>query len=183
MNAATDSAHAEMLRGKLLDELGLARKTQGLTQTELAQRIGVNRMTVARAEADGADPLLSTFLAMAQALGRQVRVTGAGEAGAAPLPRDLVHRGLSRNRTQHHPDWRDRQREKALAQSWEAVNRDEGVGLSPILPSLVPGCTQEQATACATVIQWLGSDVGFDFLQRALERAGYSLIDKKESRK
>lgn len=181
MNAAGDDARGGLLRGKLLNELELARKTQGLTQAELAQRIGVNRMTVARAEAEDADPLLSTFLAMALALGREVRV--AGDATVAPLPRDLVHRGLSHNRTQHHTDWRDRQREKALAQSWEAVNRDEGVGLSPILASLVPGCTQEQATACATVIQWLGSDVGFDFLQRALDRAGYSLIDKKETRK
>lgn len=169
----------DVLRAGLLGQLKAARRRLGLTQADLAERIGINRMTVARAEGDGADPQLSTFLSMTLAMNCKVAVVAEEQGDNAPLPKDLVHRGLSHVRTRHDLDWRDRQREKALAQAWEAANRDEGVGVSPILPVLVPGCTQAQASACATVIQWLGSDIGFGFLQQALERAGYEINEKK----
>lgn len=36
--------------------------------------------------------------------------------------------------------------------------------------------TYRERVLCATVIQWLGSNVGFDFLRRCLERCGYRIV-------
>lgn len=86
----------------------------------------------------------------------------------------LVHRGVAHNRTRvaHHAA------EAALANAWEQVNKPNQA-LDPVAHHLLPGCTQEQATAMATVVQWMGSEVGFDFLKRALARAGYSVQPTK----
>jgi hypothetical protein len=35
--------------------------------------------------------------------------------------------------------------------------------------------TQEEATAAATVIQWLGTNCGWDFLNQCVEACGYKL--------
>ena len=171
---------AEQLQSELLGQLAQQRQDLGLSQQELAERIGRNRMTVQRAEAAGAGVTLSTFVEMALGLGLTPRLATEAEAGSVqPLSRDIVHRGLHHERTRHDRDWRDRQRERALAQAWEAVNVHQDVGLAPILDTLVPGATQEQATAAATVLQWLGSDVGFDFLVRTLGNAGYAVTDER----
>jgi hypothetical protein len=53
------------------------------------------------------------------------------------------------------------------------------MGLGAILPTLVPDITPSQARVAATVVQWLGSDVGFDFLRRTLAIAGYAIVDVK----
>ncbi|WP_354001624.1 helix-turn-helix transcriptional regulator [Caenimonas aquaedulcis] len=59
-------------------ELEGARKSSHLTQAELAQRSGVNRMTVGRIEA-GFDPRLSTVQELARAMGMEIML----------VPRDL----------------------------------------------------------------------------------------------
>ena len=48
-----------------------ARKTQGLTQEDLAKRAGTSRITVGRVEA-GFDPRLSTIYEMARAMGLEL---------------------------------------------------------------------------------------------------------------
>src|SRR5450830_1061820 len=155
----------------LMAQLAEARKALGITQAELAARIGTSRMTVQRYEQEGANPQLSNFLATALALNLTPKLVASGSADAAPLAQDLVHRGYAHARTLRDRDDRDRQREAALATTWEAVNEHKRFGLSAILPALVPDCSQEQASACATVVQWLGSEVGFDFLENALALA------------
>lgn len=176
------STAARLLRQELLHTVKCARETLGLTQAELAADIGASRATVVRAEADDADPQLLTFMAMALGCGLRPALEPTGGAEPPPLPQDLVHRGLAYNRTKHDLGYADRRRERALALAWEAANAHQDVGLQPIMPSLVPGCTQAQASACATAIQWLGSEVGFDFLVQALRQAGYTVAPSSEKR-
>lgn len=59
--------------------------------------------------------------------------------------------------------------ERAFAEIWAADN-DRNPSMPPILETLIPDCTQEQATAVATVIQWLGSNVGQNFLARVEDK-------------
>jgi DNA-binding XRE family transcriptional regulator len=177
-NAMTDAN--ERLQTNLLGELAQRRQALAISQAELATRIGVSRMTVQRAETEGADPQLSTFIAMANALGLRVHVR---ENDAEIIPEEqIIHRGYVHNRTKHDVDWKDRQRESAFAKSWEAVNEHKPVGLSAVMSQLVPQHTQAQASAAATVIQWLGSDIGFDFLQNALALAGYQVVEKQKKK-
>lgn len=173
---------AQQVQAHLLAELATRRQQLGLSQAELGERIGRARMTVQRAEAEGANGTLATFVELALGLGLTPVLRadrGAGEPDVAQTaPEDIVHRGLHHNRTRHDLQWRDRQREAALAKSWEVVNERRPVGLSPVMDHLVPSHTQDQATAVATAIQWLGSEVGFDFLTRALEAAGYDIVER-----
>lgn len=48
------------------------------------------------------------------------------------------------------------------------------------MKQLLPQHDQAQATAVATVVQWLGSTEGFHFLQQALARAGLEIIKKPQ---
>jgi transcriptional regulator with XRE-family HTH domain len=162
----------------LLWQLQARRESFGLTQEELAVRAGLSRVTVMRAETPKAGAALATFMRLAWALNLTPVLRCADDTQARPSE-DLVHRGLSFNRTKHEPEWRDRQREAALATAWESANEHRPVGVSAVLPLLVPGATQAQATAAATVVQWLGSEVGFDFLTRALDQAGYTVTDSR----
>jgi DNA-binding XRE family transcriptional regulator len=91
---------------------------------------------------------------------------------------ELVHRGLAHGRTRNALN----RREAVLAQAWEQVNQPSTV-LPPVVEHLVPGCSQEQATAMATAVQWLGSEVGFDFLERALDAAGFEIKAKSAARR
>ena len=169
---------AAVLPAGLLSELATARQALGLSQAELAQRVGVSRMTVQRAEAENADINLSTFLALAQGLGLHFHLAPAPDASVEAHP--PVHRGLHHNRTRGRSQGRDQDREAALAKAWEAANARNPVGLAPVMDSLVPGYSQAQASASATAVQWLGSMVGFDFLTRALGNAGYEIKDIKK---
>ncbi len=56
----------------LITHLAQARKTQQLTQAELAERAGLSRMTVQRLESGSLDPRLSTLYAMARVLGLEL---------------------------------------------------------------------------------------------------------------
>ncbi len=167
-------------RIELIRQLEATRKALGLTQAELAERIGVARMTVQRAEdIEESGPGLETFLLLALAMNLHPLLKAEENGEYPPLPQDLIHRGLSHARTRHDLQWRDRQREAAFATLWEEENEHQPVGVQAPVPSLIPGITQPQATAAATVIQWLGSGVGFDFLTRALKAAGYSIVDDR----
>jgi transcriptional regulator with XRE-family HTH domain len=55
----------------IVRDLESARKASRLTQAELAQRSGVNRMTVGRIES-GLDPRLSTVQELARAMGMDI---------------------------------------------------------------------------------------------------------------
>jgi transcriptional regulator with XRE-family HTH domain len=180
-------ADAETVQAQLLTQLAAARHTLGLTQAQVGERIGRTRMTVHRAEAENAGVALSTFVELALALNlapQLVNSAGISVPAIAPQPamaepEVVEHRGASYNRTQHNLDWRDRQREAAFAQAWESSNESAMAGLRPVMDTLVPNHTQAQASAVATVVQWMGSEVGFHFLVHALSNAGYQVADTK----
>ena len=56
----------------LVSALAQARKSQRLTQADLAAKAGLSRMTVQRLESNGLDPRLSTLHEMARVLGYQL---------------------------------------------------------------------------------------------------------------
>lgn len=77
--------------------------------------------------------------------------------------------------------------EKAFADEWEKVNIPErminnGFG---ILEAIVFSegkdreLTKEEVVTASTIIQWLGSNIGFCFLQDALARCDYQIVHKK----
>lgn len=172
---------ANVVKQTLLAALLARRTALGLTQAELATRAGVSRMTVQRAESPGADLSLGSFVAMGLAANMTARLVADTSNDDPdvfkPAWTDIVHRGTSYNRTQYDKESRDRRREAAFAKHWEGANVAEQVGLAPMLQTLVPQHTQDQATAVATVVQWLGSEIGFDFLTKVLADAKYSIVD------
>lgn len=170
--------HAKLAMQKILSELGVARASVGITQQDQAAKTGLSRMTIQRMGADDADPLLSTVIAVAQTVGRDLELV---EQKVATRAKRIVHTGLAHNRLRREAAWEDTKRETALAKTWEAHNKAASVGTDAVMKDLVPNHTQEQATAIATAIQWLGTDIGFAFLQEALGKAGY-VVEKKVAR-
>ncbi len=174
---------AKLVRANLLAELTRQRQSLGLTKLDLAQRIGRNRATVFRAEGlEGeASVGLTTFCELAVGMGLTpmlVADDGQGHPDVMQVaPGDIVHRGRSHNRTRHDLQWRDRQREAALARAWEAENDLSTLPADSLMAALLPNHTQAEATAAATAIQWLGTDFGLVFLTKALEQAGYVVLD------
>lgn len=109
----------------------------------------------------------------------------------------IDHRGKWHNRTMD--DCHHGRLEKAFAEAWEKENNPSsmlnygvgtGVGLLCMEPSemaitfggfaQVRELTQEEATAMATAIQWLGSNCGFCFLSMVLEQCGYVVKRRAE---
>ena len=175
-----DTHVVELLETALLGQIARQQEALGLTNAELAQRAGVNRMTIQRAREDHTTPRVPNFIAMALAVGLTPTLVASGKEAVSQHEASMVHRGLHFNRTKRDPDWRDTQREKALAKAWEAWNEYKNVGSSPVMRNLVPNYDQTQASAVATAVQWLGSDVGFDFLKQALDAAGYDVVDRSD---
>lgn len=66
-------------------QLAQARRAQRLTQAELAEKAGLSRMAVQKAESGSTDPRLSTLEVMARALGMEIMLV------PAALRRDLEH--------------------------------------------------------------------------------------------
>ena len=64
----------------LLAHLAHARKAANLTQTELAERAGLSRMTVQRLESGSLDPRLSTLQELAHALNMELHAVPAEAA-------------------------------------------------------------------------------------------------------
>lgn len=209
----------DSVRTGLLGTLVQQRNRLGLTQSDVAQRAGLSRMSVQRAEAPDADVQLSTYVAMSLALRLlpQVKTTqpvslpqerleqwpqtvervkqvlskdATLDAQAqktveallqVPLsvdapdsPDPLIHRGVSHARTKQPHN----KLEAEFAKNWESANR-QGGPWTPVVEHLLPGCTQEQATAMATVVQWMGSEVGFDFLRQVLSQHGLQVVPKR----
>jgi transcriptional regulator with XRE-family HTH domain len=59
-------------RRQLVDELALLRRRRGLSQTEVAARMGTSQSSIARLEAGGADARLSTVERYAAAIGAEL---------------------------------------------------------------------------------------------------------------
>lgn len=60
--------------------------------------------------------------------------------------------------------------EAAYARAWKDAQHP---GQDSLLRDLVPNCTADQARAMATVVQWLGSEVGNHFVQEVLRSQGW----------
>lgn len=162
----------------LLAQVRARREALSLTQTELGRRAGVTRMTVQRAELGVTS--LNSFVSLALAAGLTPQLLNEGVSGSvSPHPDNVIHRGYHFNRTKGNSQWESTKREAALAKHWQGVNAATSIGLSPVMNHLVPQHTQDQASAVATAIQWLGSDVGFEFLTRALDVAGYDIVKRE----
>ena len=61
-------------REAVMDALVALRKHLGLTQTEAARRMGIRQPTLAKIEAEGSDPHVSTIFRYARALGTRLRM-------------------------------------------------------------------------------------------------------------
>jgi hypothetical protein len=59
-------------------------------------------------------------------------------------------------------------REVAFAEQWKVENRERVTGF--IMQHLVPGYTKRDAEVAATVVQWLGSNVGMSFIRETIKR-------------
>ncbi|MDF8365091.1 MULTISPECIES: helix-turn-helix domain-containing protein [Achromobacter] len=170
----------------LATRLSSTRKARGLSQIELAKRAGVSRAALVRAEDPDQDVTVATLVRLALGLGLTTRLLEKAplgeEAEQYVVPAaDIVHRGERFERTLRELHWRDRQREAALANDWEEANKHRPTGIAPHMAGLVENHTQAQASAVATVVQWLGSEVGFAFLNEALKKAGYEVVDTREN--
>lgn len=79
---------------------------------------------------------------------------------------NISHIGFHSNRL--HPD-ADNPREVAFAEQWAKINHRH---LSrPQLEYLIPdNFTERDAQVAATVIQWLGTNVGMSFIRDVMER-------------
>ena len=98
--------------------------------------------------------------------------------------RKLVHRGIYHERTKVKDG--SGPREKAFSDAWQKENelRVHAMFIPPCSTleflmrendRLLP-VSQETATAVATMIQWLGSNIGRCFLEGALKKAGYCIV-------
>lgn len=98
----------------------------------------------------------------------------------------IVHRSISHRRTYFIAG----RRERAFADLWEREQEPKHSGRSLLEALLshqhggqffeVLGLTNRDAMVAATVIQWLGTNCGFDFLSRALAEAGERVVRKDE---
>jgi len=90
----------------------------------------------------------------------------------------IKHEGFYANRLNT-----DNPREVAFAEEWYLQNDRRTGALNGTLAWLlgiggkpIQKITQHDASVAATVIQWLGSNVGFSFLEEALGRRGYKIV-------
>lgn len=95
----------------------------------------------------------------------------------------IKHTGASPHRL------KDNRIEQVLSRAWEQENNPPAYmnGGHGILELLVASkgdgrptrdITQEEATAAASAIQWLGSPVGFGWLTETLAKAGHEVVKK-----
>jgi transcriptional regulator with XRE-family HTH domain len=105
MPPANDRRHHPLLPGfkemaarrkALTEDLVARRISLGLTQTEVAARMGTSQSAVARVEAGSSDVRLSTIERYAAAVGHVVEWSLSEPAEAGPGPGDLQHGGRVR---------------------------------------------------------------------------------------
>lgn len=83
-NPEAASAYAESSRAyRLGRDIKALREARGLSQRQLGERIGTTQSAVARLEAGGSPPSLSTLERVAEALGVEIDVQFREPAGAA----------------------------------------------------------------------------------------------------
>lgn len=86
--------------------------------------------------------------------------------------------------------WNSTVRERAFAKAWV---KERGALRGLLAPYPTTGgihftsnnphrVTLREGVVAATVIQWLGSNCGFAFLEKVLGDCGYALVRKKDSR-
>lgn len=96
---------------------------------------------------------------------------------------ELVHKGINHSRLSTPCNFKDTQRERALAAAWQATNKPRvGQGVDPILQQLFADPTQRDAEVAATIVQWLGTKVGFLFLEDALKSVGLTILEGAEAK-
>ena len=78
----------------------------------------------------------------------------------------MKHEGFHKDRLRKN---RDNPREVAFAEQWIFEN-DWGPRKCKMLDALIPDATKRDAEVAATIIQWLGSNVGMGFLIEAMQR-------------
>lgn len=96
----------------------------------------------------------------------------------------MKHIGKSVHRLNGNP------RERIFAESWEKEN-ERYTGKPHSTLAWLLHCTSsnmvwdepstDECVVAATVIQWLGSPVGFSWLTETLDRAGYVLKEKEDA--
>lgn len=98
------------------------------------------------------------------------------------MSEELRHEGFYAARLAY-----DNPREIAFATQWKEENKRhhilahllmQGEGIAgPCYQKVTEHApyNQQSASIAATVIQWLGSNVGFDFLRQCIEKAGYTI--------
>jgi len=78
----------------------------------------------------------------------------------------MIHEGFHKNRLeQNNP------REVVFSEVWKRKNHEGVLGLSTTVEILIPDCTERDAKVAATIIQWLGSNVGMSFLYEVLRKS------------
>jgi hypothetical protein len=104
------------------------------------------------------------------------------------MPKVLNHRSNEFRRTKHS------HREHAFAEMWKAENEpirwiNNGHGILQDLfiergswsqRWITKIISNRDAMIAATVVQWLGTNCGMDFLRRTLQRCGYKLVRDRE---
>lgn len=70
----------------VVEALVKARTEAGLTQTELAERIGTTQSAIARLEGGGVSPSLTTLRRYAEATGTKLRVSLVSDVDRPPTP-------------------------------------------------------------------------------------------------
>lgn len=87
----------------------------------------------------------------------------------------MKHQGLHTNRLTKAAD---NPREVAFAEEWEKEN-SSAFHNRPTLEYLLgmPAGIRD-TTVAATIVQWLGSNVGMSFLRNALGRVGLEIVEK-----
>lgn len=90
------------------------------------------------------------------------------KANPTPWNPEYPHRGY----LYHRVEWDAL--ERAFAQDWESANIVRPC-LQEILDPALGHVTRRDRYVAATVIQWLGTNVGYAFLFQALHKGGYYL--------
>ena len=75
---------------QITDDLARARTAHGMTQAELADKAGLSRMAVQKAEAGATDPRLSTLHVMARAMGLELMLV---PTALRPELEQFIHAG------------------------------------------------------------------------------------------
>lgn len=99
-------------RHRAIDALVRVRNRLGLTQTEIARRMGVKQPTVSGFETEGSDPRLSTLQRYARAVDATVWVHVTANASAGMRPGFYLEQGERVSQHAEHAEMTDR------AESW-----------------------------------------------------------------